>query len=98
MQGDFCRRVMQALLYLPPLRRGSWLTDRGTDSPTEIHRRSQHAVMALGDVGLSRTEARVGLYAIGTGACGTVRQNSGSWPKKMRAPLRSSASRRSSEA
>jgi hypothetical protein len=45
--------------YLRPLRRGSWLTDRGTDSPTEIHRRSQHAVTALGDVGLSRTESRV---------------------------------------
>src|SRR5690348_1554474 len=32
------------------------------------------------------------------GACGTVCQNSGSWPKKMRAPPRSMASSRSSEA
>ena len=37
-------------------------------------------------------------YATGTGACGTVCQNSGSWPKKMRAPLCSSASKRSREA
>ena len=38
------------------------------------------------------------LHAIWSGACGTVCQKMGSWPKKMRAPLRSSASRRSSEA
>lgn len=37
-------------------------------------------------------------HAMVAGACGTVCQNSGSWPKKMRAPPRSSASSRSSEA
>jgi hypothetical protein len=31
------------------------------------------------------------LYPTGTGACGSVRKNSGSWPKKMRAPLCSNA-------
>ena len=32
-----------------------------------------------------------------TGAWGTLRQNSGSWPKKIRAPLRRSLRSRSSE-
>jgi len=35
---------------------------------------------------------------INSGACGTVFQNSGSWPKKMRAPPASSIASRSSEA
>jgi site-specific recombinase XerC len=45
-----------------------------------------------------RRMARGRRQAMRVGACGTVRQNSGSWPKKMRAPPRSSASSRSSEA
>src|SRR5580700_113954 len=36
--------------------------------------------------------------AIACGACGTVCQNSGSWPKKIRAPPASSAASRSSDA
>src|ERR1700719_1818647 len=48
-------------------------------------------------IGSSRGRGSRGqLYPTGTGACGTVCQNSGSWPKKMRAPLRSNAPNRSS--